>query len=235
MFCRSCGKPLSDEERAISGNVYCTACAPAQASAGPSATFGAAGGPSSAFTGTTFTNTLSGQPIPGLAFFLGLIPGVGAIYNAQYVKGLVHAVLFGTLAAATDSGGPSETVFGFLVVAFLFYMAFEAYHTAQKRLLGEPVDEFSSLLPRQASGVPVAPLVLIVLGVGFLASNLGLLRFDWLVRFWPIGLIALGIYLLYERLRGPLDSTLNGPMNTASPMTMPATKQVESVPPDSGR
>src|SRR5260370_11117434 len=32
---------------------------------------------------------------PGLAFFLGWIPGVGAIYNGQYVNGLVHAVIFG--------------------------------------------------------------------------------------------------------------------------------------------
>ena len=32
---------------------------------------------------------------PGLAFALGFIPGVGAIYNGQYLKGLVHALIFG--------------------------------------------------------------------------------------------------------------------------------------------
>jgi len=30
---------------------------------------------------------------PALAFLLGLIPGVGAIYNGQYVKGLTTPVL----------------------------------------------------------------------------------------------------------------------------------------------
>jgi len=30
---------------------------------------------------------------PGLALFLGLIPGVGAIYNGQYAKGMVHAII----------------------------------------------------------------------------------------------------------------------------------------------
>jgi len=39
---------------------------------------------------------------PGLAFFLGWIPGVGAIYNGQYAKGLVHAVLWGVLVSLTN-------------------------------------------------------------------------------------------------------------------------------------
>ena len=33
---------------------------------------------------------------PGLAFLLGFIPGVGAIYNGQYVKGLIHVVVLGS-------------------------------------------------------------------------------------------------------------------------------------------
>ena len=32
------------------------------------------------------------------------------------------------------------------VVAWMAYMAFEAYHTARKRRMGEPVDEYSSLI-----------------------------------------------------------------------------------------
>ena len=35
---------------------------------------------------------------------LGLIPGVGAIYNGQYAKGLVHAVVFGLLVSAIANG-----------------------------------------------------------------------------------------------------------------------------------
>ena len=34
---------------------------------------------------------------PGLALFLGMIPGVGAIYNGQYAKGMVHAIVWGVL------------------------------------------------------------------------------------------------------------------------------------------
>ncbi len=51
------------------------------------------------------------QTSPGLAFLLGWIPGVGAIYNGQYIKGLVHAAIFGLLislisGAENTSGQP---------------------------------------------------------------------------------------------------------------------------------
>lgn len=188
-FCRSCGKGLSEEEKAIEGNVYCRNCAPAQAASQPYIPpIGYGGQP--------------GQPIPGLAFALGFIPGVGAIYNGQYVKGLVHAVIFGALVAGADSG-QAEGMFGILIAAFVFYQAFEAYHTAVRRLQGQVIDEFSSLVPRRGAGFPVGPVVLIGFGLLFLLSNLGLLRFTQIFRFWPVGLIVLGGYLLYERMSGP--------------------------------
>ena len=74
---------------------------------------------------------------------LGLIPGVGAIYNGQYAKGLVHAVLFGILISVLDSHAAHgvEVIFGMALMAWWAYMVFEAYHTARKRRAGEPVDE----------------------------------------------------------------------------------------------
>ena len=33
-------------------------------------------------------------PNPGLAALLGLIPGVGAMYNGQYAKGVIHLIVF---------------------------------------------------------------------------------------------------------------------------------------------
>ena len=85
---------------------------------------------------------------PALAFFLGLIPGVGAIYNGQYAKGLVHAVVWGVLMSIANSSDMHglEPVFVMLVIAWWAYMAIEAHHTAQKLQQGEPVDEYSSVL-----------------------------------------------------------------------------------------
>jgi Domain of unknown function (DUF5668) len=191
-FCRSCGKALTEEEKAIAGNVVCKTCAPQQA--------GTAYSQAPPYYGPQ--GSQPGRPIPGLAFGLGFIPGVGAIYNGQYMKGLVHAVIFGALVSSADNNSNGE-VFGFLIPVFLFYMAFEAYHTAQRRLRGDVVDEFSSLVPRRGVGFPAAPVVLIGLGVLFLLANFGLLRLGQVVKFWPLGLIALGGYLLFERMNQP--------------------------------
>jgi hypothetical protein len=150
---------------------------------------------------------------PGLAFLLGFIPGVGAIYNGQYVKGFFHVLVFGGLIALVNNEETSsglEPLFGMSIAIWVFYMAFEAYHTAKRRQLGQPVDEFSSIVPRrgQPTRFPIAPTVLIAVGLIFLLHNLNILRIGELLRYWPVALICLGAYMLYERLSGnpePLD------------------------------
>jgi hypothetical protein len=101
---------------------------------------------------------------PGLALFLGMIPGVGAIYNGQYAKGMVHAIIWGVLMSIADSRAAHglEPVFVMTVVAWMAYMAFEAYHTARKRRMGEAVDEYSSLvnLSGRSDQIPVAAAAL---------------------------------------------------------------------------
>jgi serine/threonine protein kinase len=73
---------------------------------------------------------------PVLALFLGLIPGVGALYNAQYVKALVHVVIFGVLVMLNDivDGYKVENLFSLLAFGFYAYMVFDSYHTATLRV-----------------------------------------------------------------------------------------------------
>jgi hypothetical protein len=134
-----------------------------------------------------------------------LIPGVGAIYNGQYVKGLLHAVVFGLLITLCDSAhGPADALFGMLIGAFYFYMPFEAYHTARKRQLGLPVDEWSSLIvaDRFGSRTAIGPALLIIFGVLFLLDSLNILSLSQLGRFWPVLLIVIGAAMLFTRLSG---------------------------------
>jgi hypothetical protein len=142
---------------------------------------------------------------PGLAFVLGFIPGVGAIYNSQYVKGLVHVIVLGTLISIMESNvaGNLEPLFGMLIALWFFYMAFEAYHTASKRLQGLPVDEFSSLIPLRSprAGSTAGPVALMLLGGFFLLMTT---QPDWareVFRWWPVALIVAGGYMLVARLR----------------------------------
>ena len=216
-FCRSCGKALCETcRRPAEGTVYCEEHVPVAAGAAPpyvSASQESAAPHAEAQSPYTAPSPYTAAPpaqsaisggSPGLAFMLGFIPGVGAIYNGQYVKGLVHVVIFGLLVAILNNGesGDLEPLFGMMTAVWFFYMAFEAYHTAKKRLLGQPVDEFSSIFPRrgEASKFPVAPLFLIAVGLLFLLNNLEIIRFSQIIRYWPIALIGLGVYMLYERV-----------------------------------
>jgi hypothetical protein len=201
-YCRSCGKPVCDEcRRDALGTVFCAEHLPATAGGAPTpGPAPAAGPPPVSAPGPFFSPDIS----PGLAFFLGWIPGVGAIYNGQYAKGLVHAVIWGILVSITSSGAAHgvEPVFGMLITAWMFYMAFEAYHTARKRRAGEPVDEYSSIIDFRGRNVPVAGITLIVLGAVMLLYTLDLFDFERVARYWPVLLIAAGVYLLYGRLIG---------------------------------
>ena len=187
-FCRACGKPLCNGcRRDTYDTVYCAEHAPAAAPPPrPSPVYSSAS--------------------PGLALVLGFIPGVGAIYNGQYAKGLVHAVVFGVLVSIIDSNPyGAEPLFGILLATWIFYMAFEAYHTARRRRLGEAVDEYSSLLNLHGrpGNAPAAGIVLIILGILMLLHTLNLLNFAYIGRYWPILLIIAGAYLLYERIGAP--------------------------------
>jgi hypothetical protein len=140
---------------------------------------------------------------PVLALILGFIPGVGAIYNGQYAKGLIHVVVFGLLISLVSSNhGPLEPMFAILIAAWVFYMAFEAYHTARKKRYGVAVEEFSSLFDvRPAQGrFPGGALLLIGLGFILLLDTTDIISMDQLQRYWPIGLIVCGLYMLYARL-----------------------------------
>jgi TM2 domain-containing membrane protein YozV len=141
---------------------------------------------------------------PVLALLLGFIPGVGAIYNGQYAKGLVHAVVFALLVSAVaNSHSDSMGAFiGIMIAAWVFYMVFEAYHTARKRRYGMAVEEFSGQFDLHMSGgkVPTGAILLIGLGFILLLDTTDIISIDQFEKYWPVGLIAFGVYLLYSRL-----------------------------------
>src|SRR5262245_45459426 len=110
-FCRSCGKPLCDEcKHSAQGTIFCAEHVPAAAPPPPPPT-GAS------------PYRRHDLPSPALAAFLGFIPGVGAIYNGQYAKGLIHAIIFGLIISIMHrAGGESEPMLAFLLTAWFFYM-----------------------------------------------------------------------------------------------------------------
>ena len=206
-YCRACGKALdSSNVRTANGTIYCAEHVPAETPPVSDSPY------ASPYTASAPPPVPRPDVSPGVAFVLGLIPGVGAIYNGQYAKGLIHVFILGmlfTIVGSSDVGG-FEPLFGVLIPGFWAYMAFEAYHTAKLRQMGQPVDEFSSLVPGHGgSRFPVAPILLIALGVVFLLNNLEIFELRRMLRFWPVMLIALGLYMLYLRVSGTSSKVNN--------------------------
>lgn len=237
-FCRECGQPMcTDCQHPALGSVYCQTHVPAAAAVPPPlpsqafpgqapasgyAAFrqtpppqspGFAESPWSAPVPPAPTATADPHAHPVLALFLGFIPGVGAIYNGQYAKGLIHAVIFGLLISLLNSShvAGSEPFIGIMVSVWVMYQAFEAYHTARKRRYGLAVEEFSSLFDVRSGGGKFPTGAIFLIGIGFvlLLDTTDIIRFDQFARFWPLSLILIGGYMLYNRMN-PADQSGNG-------------------------
>jgi Domain of unknown function (DUF5668)/B-box zinc finger len=120
-YCQNCGKPLCTAcIRSVGGVVYCEPCLAARLSAPPGAAEG---------------NLTGLHAHPVLAGLLGFIPGVGAMYNGQFVKALAHVLIFAVFVSLSDK----SFVFGLLVAAWVFYQVFDAAQTAKARRDGLPL------------------------------------------------------------------------------------------------
>ena len=81
-------------------------------------------------------------PNPWVAGSLGLIPGVGAMYNGQFVKGFIHVAVFAVLVTgASEFNDPIDGIFGLFIAAWVLYQSFEAYHTAKALRSGQPLPD----------------------------------------------------------------------------------------------
>jgi len=143
----------------------------------------------------------------------GFFPfGVGAVYTGQYAKGLAHLVTFAVLVwGANSARGGFETLFGLGIAFFYVYQIIDAVRSAKAIQMGQPAPDPFGLAQTFGAGekvdttkVPMAAIVLIGLGTLFLLHTMGGWFFN-LDRFWPVILIALGVWLFARRwgLMGP--------------------------------
>ena len=122
-YCQNCGKPLCTScVRSVNGVIYCEPCLAARLS--PGMVSAQAGAPYSGM-----------HAHPLLAGLLGFIPGVGAMYNGQFVKAIAHVLIFAVFVSLSDK----TAIFGLLVAAWVFYQVFDAAQTAKARRDGMPL------------------------------------------------------------------------------------------------
>ena len=191
-YCRNCGKAMCGVcARPVHDVLYCEDCL-ANVMGHPAS--------GAALTSAPPTTTRAGNP--GVAFILGfLFPGLGAVYNGEYNKALIHIVVFATLIFGLSSNmdDAMKAVLGIMLAGFIFYMAFDSMRTAQAQRDGRiSVDPLQSWSKER----PIGPIIMIVAGAVFLLNNFDLLPFYRIERFWPLVLIAIGILMLRNRLSG---------------------------------
>jgi hypothetical protein len=210
-YCRNCGKAMcSTCVRPVRDVLYCEDCLatimglPAPPPALPAAPVSTVPG-AAPFAPTAYP--LPAAPIPGrnrvspgIAFVLGFFPGLGAVYNGEYNKALIHIVVFAAMIVGlnSDIGDGGEIALSLLLAGFVIYMAFDAMRTAQAKNSGEAA---ADPLESWTKNRPVGPIILIGLGVLFLLNNFDWFSFHRISRFfWPAVLIGVGILMFRNRL-----------------------------------
>ncbi len=207
-YCRNCGKALCGTcVRPVRDVFYCEDClagavgigapppvaSPYTAGPGPTGTYV----PPPAVPPVPPPVRLGGSPV--VAFILGFFPGLGAVYNGEYNKALIHIVVFAAMIVglSSDIGAGADTALGLLLAGFIFYMAFDAMRTAKAKQLGhvsvDPLETWSK-------DRPIGPIILIGIGILFLLNNFSWFPFYRIERFWPLILIGVGVLMFRNRL-----------------------------------
>ena len=183
--CTSCHKPFCQNCLVdIGGKYFCSDCRISQHSA------------------SLNTPLPEGFCNPGVAFGLGWIPGVGAIYNGEYFKAFVHIIIFGFLISI-DSGphvGSFGPLFGLMTTAFYFYMPLEAYQTAKRRML--EAQGFLVVQPKRNTRPDAfwTGIILTIVGTLFFLNSVAPRATDAILRLWPVSLILFGGYRIWKFL-----------------------------------
>jgi hypothetical protein len=217
-YCRNCGKPLCSAcARPVRDVIYCEDCLAATlglqrpAAAIPGAISEQlatqSSGPAQPYP--PLPAAPSGAPLPGadparignpkVAFMLGFVPGLGAVYNGEYNKALIHIVVFAAMIVGlnSDVGDSGDLTLSLLLAAFVCYMAFDALRTAKARNIGQPsVDPLETWSKER----PIGPIILIGLGALFLLNNFSWFAFYRVKQFWPLILIGVGVLMFRNRI-----------------------------------
>jgi hypothetical protein len=137
---------------------------------------------------------------PFVATLLSFVPGLGAAYNGQTSKAIVHFAIFASFfQMAVVTQGLHFFILG--VIGTWLFAAVDACRTAQLMRAGLAPDAEEDAIARQLYGNPVAwGVTLVALGLAFLSHTLLGIQFP-VRRTLPVALVILGLYMLFDYLK----------------------------------
>jgi TM2 domain-containing membrane protein YozV len=142
---------------------------------------------------------------PVLALVLSLMPGLGQVYVGYYQQGFTHALIVASIIGILNSNilnGGAEPLFGIFLAFFWMYNVVDGWRRAvfyNNALAGIgpadlPDDSFSMTMGR---GSLAGGIAMVVIGGVLLSHTLFNVPLDWLEKWWPVALIAVGAWLIY--------------------------------------
>src|SRR5256712_9366968 len=132
-----------------------------------------------------------------LSFF---VPGLGAAYNGQTAKAIVHFAIFASFfQMAVITHGVHFFVLG--VLGTWLFAAVDACRTAQLMRSGLAPETEEDVIARRLYGNPFAwGVTLIVIGTVFLLQTLLGIQLN-VRQLLPVALVAVGAYMLFDYVR----------------------------------
>src|SRR3954469_22640032 len=196
-FCRTCGKAMGPHcTREVKGVIYCEDCiANSLRQAAPAAV------PPPAYASAPASNAprVSRGPNPAIAGILSILPGLGAVYCGEVMRGVMQISIYAALIfALTNFGGGLEPVFGLAIAFWYIYQIIDSVRLARAKQMGVPApDPFGLSSPEwvgsfraTGKGLPSGAMFLVFLGFLFLLGNV--FSFHFISRGWPLILVYLG-------------------------------------------
>jgi len=134
-----------------------------------------------------------------LAFF---IPGTGAFYNGQMMKGFVYVIITAGLITLQTTG-EGQPFLAIILGGFYIYQIIESVQIAnainRRALKIEEeeieIEEFPQLVK---AGSVFWGIVLLALGVILLLANFDVIDYGTLFDFWPVLVIMIGLKFIID-------------------------------------
>ncbi len=144
---------------------------------------------------------------PALAGILSVIfPGTGALYNGNYLKGIVLIIIFAGLVSIQGRGG--QPFVGLLLAGFYIFQIIDAVNEAKSAKVqseagaGETGLQAAELSGAKETSNPSGSIswgiILILLGGLFLLANFDIISYEAFIDYWPLILVGLGLKLVID-------------------------------------
>lgn len=201
--CNGCGKPLCPAcDHRIKGFPYCQDCIVDGVQLLRNQNQG------------SYSQYVQSQTSPFIAFLLSVCPGLGAAYNGQTLKALVHFGVSVGLFQLMLQTGMAIFFFGFL--GMWLYSTIDAWKTARMIRRGVVPETAEALLAQRFSGnLKIWAAVLVGVGILFFLDVRFLMR-----GLLPVMLIGLGVYILQSFIfRSDRDRGFESPADPAGLIT----------------